>query len=148
MAKGRKRFEESPQTKTADLHGYLLEEAPDKRVEAANSIFDQCRALIGNITEQLLRSRFESIAEDSIQEAWSDCLSELQERRAEFLKDRAERPGLREMACSRHCGHSRSSPPPICRPSSTLRLDLYASKGASTASPTFRLKSLPVPTGV
>lgn len=100
MAKGRKRFDESPQTKTADLHGYLLEDAPDKRVEAANSIFDQCRALIGNITEQLLRSRFENIAEDSIQEAWSDCLSELQERRAEFLKDRAERPGLREMAAT------------------------------------------------
>ena len=100
MAKGRKRFEESPQTKTADLHGYLSEDAPDKRVEAANSIFDQCRELIGNITAQLLRSRFEHIAEDSIQEAWSDCLTELQERRAEFLRDRGERPGLREMAAT------------------------------------------------
>jgi hypothetical protein len=100
MAKGRKRFDESPQTKTADLHGYLSENAPDKRIEAANGIFDQCRELIGNITEQLLRSRFKHIAEDTIQEAWSDCLTELQERRAEFLKDRAERPRLREMAAS------------------------------------------------
>jgi hypothetical protein len=40
------------------------------------------------------------MAEDTIQEAWSDCLSELQARRADFLKERGERPGLRETAAA------------------------------------------------
>jgi hypothetical protein len=98
MAKRRPRHEESPQTKTADLHGYLLEDAPDQRSEAVSGIFEQCRELIGSITAQLLRSRFHQLAEDTIQDAWSDCLSELQARREEFLKVRGERPVLREMA--------------------------------------------------
>lgn len=98
MVKHRPRHEESPQTRTADLHGYLLEDEPDQRSEAVSGIFEQCRELIGNITAQLLRSRFHQLAEDTIQEAWSDCLSELQARREEFLKVRGERPGLREMA--------------------------------------------------
>ena len=98
MAKRRTRHEEPPQTKTADLHGYLLNNAPVERSEAVSGIFEQCRELIGNITAQLLRSRFHQLAEDTIQEAWSDCLSELQARKEEFLKVRSERPGLREMA--------------------------------------------------
>jgi hypothetical protein len=98
MAKRRPRHEESPQTKTADLHGYLLDTAAAERSTAVTGIFEQCRELIGNITAQLLRSRFHQLGEDTIQEAWSDCLSELQARKEEFLKVRSERPGLREMA--------------------------------------------------
>jgi hypothetical protein len=80
-----------PKTQTGDLQQYLDE---DPKVSAVGSkgLFEAYAAPIRAIVDQILRGRFRELSSDAVQEAWLDCLSQLHEKRDDFLKERHERP--------------------------------------------------------
>jgi|GEM_PF-3922318 hypothetical protein len=85
-----------PPTETRNLAGYLQGDSAE-RSAASEGLYEQVRPLIDRITRETLRSRFRLLTEEAIQEAWKDCLGELEKRGTEFLQSRDARPAFRDM---------------------------------------------------
>jgi hypothetical protein len=80
-----------PKTRTRDLKQYL-DEDPQVRAKGSEALFEAYAEPIRAIVDKILRGRFKELSSEAVQEAWMDCLSQLQEQRAAFLKERDERP--------------------------------------------------------
>jgi hypothetical protein len=83
-------------TKTASLQRYL-DADPNVSALGSEELYEDYESGIRRIVDRILRQRFRDLAGEAIQEAWLDCLSELQARKAEFLKERSQRPQFRPM---------------------------------------------------
>lgn len=87
---------EQPPTETRNLAGYLQGDSAE-RSSASEGLYEQVKPLIDRITRETLKSRFRVLTGDAIQEAWKDCLGELEKRGDEFLQSRDARPAFRDM---------------------------------------------------
>jgi hypothetical protein len=83
-------------TKTVSLQRYL-DADPNVSALGSEELYQDYESGIRRIVDRILRQRFQDLANEAMQEAWLDCLSELQARKAEFMKERSERPQFRPM---------------------------------------------------